>query len=280
MRQDRELFWSPRPGFSGEFEGKPVSINSLGLRGADVAVPKPRRQKRIACFGDSITFGYGASDDETYAARLAQALGSRVEVVNAGVTGYTSHQVLGLLRRVGGEVSPDVALFCIGWNDATKRPVDDRTYARSLGLAMEVEGVASYSYLYRAAKNLYLRRATREWKDPPRVPRVSLQRYRENLDAVVAFCRAHGTEPAFIDLPRRRRVGDAPFDRSYSAELRALASALRVTLIDPGELGLDTPLASNEKYFIDTLHFSREGHAYLAELLSRELVARKLFSRG
>ena len=86
MRPDRELFWSPIPGFRGEFLDETVTINSVGLRGAEVTVPKPKTKRRILCFGDSITFGYGVSDDETYAFHLGQALNSaRIEVVNAGV---------------------------------------------------------------------------------------------------------------------------------------------------------------------------------------------------
>ena len=84
MRPDRELFWSPIPGFRGEFLGETVTINSMGLRGAEVTVPKPKTKRRILCFGDSITFGYGVSDDETYAFHLGQALNSaRIEVINS-----------------------------------------------------------------------------------------------------------------------------------------------------------------------------------------------------
>ena len=36
MRPDQELFWSPIPGFRGEFLEKTVTINSVGLRGAEI----------------------------------------------------------------------------------------------------------------------------------------------------------------------------------------------------------------------------------------------------
>lgn len=257
MQPDRDLFWSPRPGFHGEFEGKPVSINSLGLRGDEVTVPKPRGRRRVATFGDSITFGYGVGDEDTYAARLGQALGGRIEVVNCGVTGYTSHQVLRLLRRVGPVLTPDVATFCIGWNDASRRPVDDRTYAASLRLAFDVEGFFDHLYLYRGIKNLYVRSQTREWSAPPRGPRVPLAQYRENLEAIVKECRARGIQAVFVDLPRRRKAGEAPFESGYSTELREVANALSVPVFDPGDLGLKTSLPTNEEHFIDTFTFHR-----------------------
>ena len=41
MRADPEVFWSPIPGYPGEFMGKPVRINALGLRGPEIADPRP-----------------------------------------------------------------------------------------------------------------------------------------------------------------------------------------------------------------------------------------------
>src|SRR5207249_2137529 len=106
MRADPDLFWSPRPGFRGEFRGHPVTINRLGLRGAELREPRPAR--RILCLGDSITFGYGVGDDETYAAALGRHLAAGgAEVVNGGVTGYTSHQVRKRLALVGPVLRPD-----------------------------------------------------------------------------------------------------------------------------------------------------------------------------
>jgi hypothetical protein len=115
MRADAELFWAPRPGWRGEFMGTRVSINDLGLRGPALEPAKRPGRLRLVCFGDSITFGYGAGDEATYPFLLERALArSGVEVVNAGVTGYTSHQVLGLSRRLAPELEPDVVSVMIG----------------------------------------------------------------------------------------------------------------------------------------------------------------------
>src|SRR5207244_4088085 len=47
------------PHGKANFIGVPVAINSLGLRGDEISVPKPPRTVRIVAVGDSITFGYG-----------------------------------------------------------------------------------------------------------------------------------------------------------------------------------------------------------------------------
>jgi lysophospholipase L1-like esterase len=274
MRADPELFWSPRPGFRGAFLGHPLSINTLGLRGPEVVQPKPTGRRRIACFGDSITFGYGVGDEETYAALLGRRLdGAGAEVVNAGVTGYTTHQVRLLLRRLAPALQLDVATFLVGWNDASRRPVDDRTYARRIQASAALDGLARHLHLYRAAKSLYLRsmmrHAEREWDTPPAQERVPADQYRENLRAMVAECQARGVQPVFLALPRRRRPGETPPVPAQAAVLAETAAGLRVPLVDLGDLGVQAPVESNEAYFIDNLHLSVAGHRYLAERLAR-----------
>ena len=49
-----------------------VSTNSIGLRGPELEDPKP--EIRIACVGDSVTFGWGVSYEESYPARLERLL--------------------------------------------------------------------------------------------------------------------------------------------------------------------------------------------------------------
>jgi lysophospholipase L1-like esterase len=276
MQPDAELFWAPRPGWSGEFLGQPVHINALGLRGPE---PGPAgRTRRLATFGDSITFGYGVGDDDTYTSQAGRLLASRgVEALNAGVTGYTSHQVRGRLRRLAGQTRIDVATFCIGWNDGTRRVVDDREFARRVRLSMAVEGWADRLYLYRLMKKAYLAAAMTPPTPDNRKPRVSLEQYRENLEAIVRECRSRGIRPVFVALPARRRAGEPPVRTAYMDSLTALAAERDVPLFTAGPLGLEDAPASNEEHFIDSLHFSPSGHRIMAEEIARQLVARGFF---
>ena len=273
MRADADLFWSPRPGFRGSFMDRPVTINSLGLRGAEL---RPRRAgaRRIACFGDSITFGYGVGDEETYPYRLDSALRAHgIEAVNAGVTGYTSHQVRRLVTRVADAAPFDIALLCIGWNDGTWRPVDDREYERRLASVNAVEGVADRFYIYRALKGLYVRSLVRGVQEQRRTtPRVPVAQYRENLAAIVDACRARRIRPVFVGLPHRRLAGDPPVDRLYPGAFEGAARELDVPLIDPGELGTSSS-AENGASFIDSLHLSPSGHQRMGEAILRQLRA-------
>src|SRR5690349_13172296 len=62
------------------------AYRSLALAAA-LACAFPARAAKIACVGDSITFGYGLGDPntESYPAQLAQRLGSAHTVQNFGV---------------------------------------------------------------------------------------------------------------------------------------------------------------------------------------------------
>ncbi len=275
IKGDKDVFWAPQPGFKGEFQGKPVTINSLGLRGRELPGRRPG-SRRVLCFGDSITFGYGASDDETYPFQLGRLLGdSGVEVLNAGVTGFTSHQVLGHVRRLVPLLRPDVVTICIGWNDGNVRTADDREYARRLALARDVDGALDQSYLYRGMKAAYLRARVRSATSAPRdVARVSLEQYKENLAAIVAECRKAGARPVFIALPRRKDPSETRSRSTpYAAALLETAHSLNVPVLDVGELGIETSRSSTMEFFIDSLHFSPAGSGRMAQILAPQLAA-------
>jgi len=273
MRADRELFWSLVPGFRGEFWDRPVTINQLAMRGPELQSPKSPERKRVVFFGDSITFGYGVGDDETYAHLFGERVESLgVEAVNAGVTGFTSFQVSRWLQRLAPDLAADIAVFCIGWNDSTLRTTNDRGYARRMWVATAGRWLTDYSYIYRAAMGAYLRSLDGERKQERTVNRVSLADYEANLEAIIAFCRQREITPVFIDLPRRKRAGVVHEPPPYRGAMSAVASAADVPVVSAFDLGFQTTLESNAHYFIDSLHFSPEGHAYLAARLEEALV--------
>lgn len=90
-----------------------VQLNSHGLRDLERPVEKPPGVRRVLLLGDSFAFA-AVPRDQSFAAMLDEDLGDRVEVINAGVPGWTTWQEAAWLRRDGLAYGPDaivVALF-------------------------------------------------------------------------------------------------------------------------------------------------------------------------
>jgi lysophospholipase L1-like esterase len=135
---DPETYWLYRPQQEGfvwlggnTFRSPPVRINNLGLRGRDIDLADHRR--RILTLGDSLTFGSGVRDDETFSAVLERELGpEQVQVMNAGVPGYGLFQEAALLRRLGPLLRPEVVIVTIPTGDIWRQPLASQEAARQL----------------------------------------------------------------------------------------------------------------------------------------------------
>lgn len=101
-------------------------VNAHGMRGEDVELARTPGSLRIACIGDSHTFGYGVSDGETWpdvlrASLRRRAVGRTVEVLNFGVNAYDTEQEVVQLEQRVLEYQPDVVLLGFYLNDTALR---------------------------------------------------------------------------------------------------------------------------------------------------------------
>jgi hypothetical protein len=105
--------------------------NSKGFRGPEISPIKPPGTIRIACLGDSFTFGEGVRFEDTYPEQLASLLaaepacaGLTFESCNFGVGGYNTTQSLFALRAWALPAQPDIVVLGYVLNDAEPRLYD------------------------------------------------------------------------------------------------------------------------------------------------------------
>jgi hypothetical protein len=138
---DRDLGWLPGrsidhlPTPTGKF----ICTNSRGLRGpTEHRYEKLPGTCRIAVMGDSYTFGMEENDDETWPAKLQEAL-PRCEVINFGVSGYGPDQEIMYFRKEAYKYHPDIVLMGFLSMDAM-RSEDGFSFGAKPYYAVEADG--------------------------------------------------------------------------------------------------------------------------------------------
>jgi hypothetical protein len=112
--------YKPAPGQDAWSGGAPVHTNAHGFRGPEWVVPKPPGTFRVMVLGDSLSFGNLVAYEDTYAARLQQALGDPggpVEVLLAASGGWDTAQELAFLEQEGLRYEPDAVVLGFFYND-------------------------------------------------------------------------------------------------------------------------------------------------------------------
>jgi lysophospholipase L1-like esterase len=112
----------------------------------------------IVAFGDSLTYGTGANEDESYPSVLAQLIGRKV--VRAGVPGEMTGGGLARLESVIDAHRPALVIVCLGGNDMLRK-LNDAEIVRNLraiikslkerGIAVVLVGVPRPALLTSAA---------------------------------------------------------------------------------------------------------------------------------
>jgi lysophospholipase L1-like esterase len=286
------LLYEYRPGQHIQ-AGATVSINSLGLRGPEPAMPKPAGVRRFLTTGDSSVFGFGVSDAEVFSEVTAGMLGEGVESINAATPGYSSYQSINLLRLRAMRTEPDLIVIGNIWSDNNFDAfVDKELLAAYAGFEESFSGklkrALSTSAVYRLL-DYRLRVAPAEdrmrqvgWlqSGTPGVldsgehiglRRVEINDYAANLETLVDLAAASGAEVAFLmlanneDLDTSENQGKA-WD-PYRQVMKDTAARHGAPLLDVPRLFIDSGL-SREALFLDEMHPTAAGHRIMGEALA------------
>ena len=296
-RADAQLGWTMVPNQHTFTLDKPVVTNSLGFRSPELSPQKDSRALRVMCLGDSQTFGYGVSQDETYPARLGALLardrGDRpVEFVNAGVQVYSTEQEVDQLERFAPPLQPDVVTLGFYLNDLDEVLAEDKASRMD-----ESSGEFAKGGLQRYVPSwiLYGIRRSRlvtfiHWRwglltsggDASSETRVLLgtppPKYERGWTIVEAalvrarsFCAAHGIRFIVFAVPHPQEFAQPYPHEQYRSRFLDLAHRLGIETIDPAP-SIRASGPGVGRFFITwDGHLSSEADALIAELLAREI---------
>ncbi len=200
-------------------------VNRFNFRGKEIPPEKAPGTFRILVTGGSAAFDLYKRDGETWpeqlAARLSEALGRKVEVLNAGTPGYTTWHVYRQLESKLLRWHPDMVLVYELFNDSMAFRWDDRdkiirgwkVNARAQYLTFAAHPNAlldTLSVVFPRTVDFFritcvnylggraLRRNSDWWWDrtwPGKVNPVGLGFYEENLTRIARLLRANGDIP-------------------------------------------------------------------------------------
>ncbi|MFT7617598.1 MAG: sialidase-1 [Planctomycetota bacterium] len=193
---------------------------------------------RIACVGDSITYGVGIANRarDSYPAQLQSLLGSRFEVRNFGLSGsgvlkkaqrpngwkrhYASHPEF----KASIQFNPDIVIINLGINDVAHWPELSKDF------------VDDYIWLIKEYRSLKSKPEIYLW---------------------------HDLAPLF---PGQKFYGK-PEVKALNQAIEKVAQQLRIKTID-----LAKPLIGHPEWFPDSIHPNEDGARHIAEVISLVIV--------
>lgn len=107
-----------------------MHVNADGFRGPRVPRRRPADALRIACVGDSFTYGYGVPEGESWPDHLRELLSELelphpVEVLNCGVNGFHSADERRYLEHLVLPWDPQIVVWQYFVNDSSRRGLDE-----------------------------------------------------------------------------------------------------------------------------------------------------------
>jgi hypothetical protein len=257
---ERELI----PGWTGEINGVPLSINRHGMRDRpDRTVEKPPGTWRLAVVGSSVVMGYGVADDEPFPRVLEDTLaggGRRVEVLNFGTGKSFAVHRRALLDRKVWAFRPDAVLY-VAHQDELYGPVPHLAGLLAHGVPLP------YPCLRAAAAKAGVGPDTPEGVTLNRLRPLAVEIVAGMNAEFAAACRDRGVRPVWAYLPVPG-VADAP---DHAAALVRMAAAAGFETIDlSGWADGHDPKAVKA----DEHHPNRLGHRLIADRLAAESARR------
>ncbi len=305
-----KTLYEPVPGATFTYQRREfrqeIRYTALGLRDRPLDPAKPPGVRRVLVIGDSFAEALEVALDESFSRRLEaelDRLGSPAEVVNLGVSGYSTVQALRRLDALGWRFAPDDVVYLAHPNDFADNVSGDAsalyTVSESGSLTfrdLEVPGIerrlrSVHDWLKRRSSLYQLARAGRLGRSPrPPEPGVGEDardargvrepipdRQRDimaaALQTLAAACDAHGAR-LWVTMATAKDPAAAARDRRQTpvSVLAGLASEVNVPFVDLRPTFRSPEAARGRAFFEIDGHWNAIGHRLAARDVARALV--------
>lgn len=287
-----DLVFHHRAHIDDVFQGVRVRTNADGWRNAEVPADKAGRLRVVAA-GDSVTFGWGAEERDTYPRRLEgmlaadRALGRDVEVVNLGNGGYNTAQERAALLRYGFAYDPDLVTLLYVTNDFQTSDGRDELadhVGPPGGVWSSLRGWALPVWQPVVEHSVLLTRIVYAWRpdDPTLEDKISRRfgsidaywerhpgwiRSRDALRGIAQDCRRRGVPLVVFTYS----LGEDFFTKNLYPRVARVGAEEGFPVIDVRTRArLTEPVEDYENSAAD-LHPNAKGHAVIAEVMSEAL---------
>jgi len=261
-------------------------FNSFGLRtinGRELKRSKDKHAYRIIVFGGSHPFGLGVGYEQTYAQQLEKLFkrekhkwSKTVEVINAAVPGYSTLQVLNLLKYQMIHYAPDLVIIDAGNNDSILLTIDypwkdsqmvgkNPVLCQMLNLAER----SSFFWYYRLFLNkiINMNNIYKNIDDGRNSPRVSREENKRNLEEM------------------KKKAHDNNFKIVFLSQMQYKKGRLERGFGEIVEPFIDIYAQLKDKqnisdYFLDAVHASIKGHEEIAKIIYNYLAVNPGYNPG
>jgi len=292
--------WDLLPNYDGAYHRQTTQLttrtNELAMRDPPLTPERKQASRRVLVLGDSVAFGQGVHDDETFSRQLEQRL-QDTAVFNGGVPGYDTQQELARLERVGPSLEPNVVILEWYRNDMLVPPTLSAAEVREGYLLPPGTTVEDFEHW----KSRYIDHTGTplDWSALVRLVRIQVKNYRavaklderaaepwtvdesdealqrclEAIRGMKAWCDAHGAKLVVVLFRAREEVEAEGPEPNYPGILQRLCESESIRYVDLYERWREHWAQTEETLFLprDRCHPNALGHALAAEWIELEL---------
>ncbi len=282
-----------------------INHNAQGYRAKKGKVYKADSESiNIVSLGGSSTYGTRVYTKDSYPYLLEETLRQStytektINVINAGLGGYSTPNIISLLSGKIVHLNPEIIIFYVGFNDAWTRLMFsgfklDYSHAQKSWVEPDFAFWRYSKFLdivagklgYPSAKPHIHSIAWQQMSGSPdtNLSNSSVDAFRANLMTLIGITRTHGSIPILVTQATDFRNHPLPANNKewmqaleqHTKVIAQVANSMSVDLID-----VRSPMTNRKEYFLDVLHMNRTGNKQRAKIIADYLIQNKLMGKS